>query len=525
LTETLFIFLIFFVYAGWAPPDVNEAHYLSKAKHYWNPEWCAGDHFLQSADAHLVFYWTIGWLTKWLPLGSVAWIGRVLTWSLLAATWRALSFAVAPRAGYSVLTAALAVCFWSRAGMAGEWVIGGLEAKGIAYGLVLLGLRALALERWPAAWLWFGAASALHVLVGGWSIVAAAIAWLLMGRANWPTIRYVAPALVGCILLALPGLLPAVALNWGEQPSLVRKASEIYVFQRLDHHLVLHRFPPLFVAMHVLLVAAWLVLSWRLVADNQQYKRLCAFVAGAVLIALAGALIDFATRHNPALAAQLLRFYWFRLSDAMVPVGAACAVVVALVRLESSRPLAGQWLLAVAICLATLSLTDQILRRRQDPRPGADVQGQLAAPDREGDAQSVYGAWRDVCRWIDTAMPADARFLTPCDQQTFKWHASRSEVVNWKDIPQDAVGICQWWKRYQQVHALEQPSVSLAERRQQLLTLAERYSFQYVLALRGPGTTSWGFPTVYRNRSFAVYRVPRGAENAAPDEDSASGER
>ena len=43
ILEIGLIFLLFFLYAGWLPPDVNEAHYLAKAKHYWQPQWCAGD--------------------------------------------------------------------------------------------------------------------------------------------------------------------------------------------------------------------------------------------------------------------------------------------------------------------------------------------------------------------------------------------------------------------------------------------------------------------------------------------------
>ena len=48
--EALLIFSLFFLYTGGPPPDVNETHYLPKAKHYWNPDWCGPDVFLDSAD-------------------------------------------------------------------------------------------------------------------------------------------------------------------------------------------------------------------------------------------------------------------------------------------------------------------------------------------------------------------------------------------------------------------------------------------------------------------------------------------
>ena len=51
--EIAWIFLIFFLFAGSLPPDVGESHYLVKAKHYWQPAWCAGDLFVESRDAHV----------------------------------------------------------------------------------------------------------------------------------------------------------------------------------------------------------------------------------------------------------------------------------------------------------------------------------------------------------------------------------------------------------------------------------------------------------------------------------------
>ena len=84
LAEILAIFALFALQGAWPVPDVNEAHYLGKAAHYWNPDWIRGDFFLDSADSHKVFYFTFGWLTLWLPLPAVAWTGRIIAWLLMA---------------------------------------------------------------------------------------------------------------------------------------------------------------------------------------------------------------------------------------------------------------------------------------------------------------------------------------------------------------------------------------------------------------------------------------------------------
>src|SRR5688500_11446594 len=50
LAEIALVFVVFATYAAWPVPDVNEAHYLTKARHFWDPAWVAGDFFLDSAD-------------------------------------------------------------------------------------------------------------------------------------------------------------------------------------------------------------------------------------------------------------------------------------------------------------------------------------------------------------------------------------------------------------------------------------------------------------------------------------------
>ncbi len=219
--EIILIFGLFFLFAGSPPPDVNEAHYLAKAKHYWDSSWCGPDLFLDSADAHPVFYWLFGWMTLCCSLTTVTWLGRVVTWTLLAVGWQRLSWSVVPQRYASVATATMFVVLCDRCHLAGEWAVGGLEAKGLAYALVLFGLRAIVLERWQAVWMWMGAATAVHVLVGGWSLLAGGICWWFSGNRRPPlgTMRG-GLALGACC--ALVGLVPAIRLMLGADPDMAQ---------------------------------------------------------------------------------------------------------------------------------------------------------------------------------------------------------------------------------------------------------------------------------------------------------------
>jgi hypothetical protein len=54
LGEIVLILLVFLAVGGELTPHSNEAHYLSRLKHFWNPTWCAGDFFLESPESHFL---------------------------------------------------------------------------------------------------------------------------------------------------------------------------------------------------------------------------------------------------------------------------------------------------------------------------------------------------------------------------------------------------------------------------------------------------------------------------------------
>ena len=497
--EILLIFAVFFLQGAWPAPDVNEPYYLGRAIHYWNPRWAAGDFFLETADTHKVFYFAFGWLSLWLSPLALAWTGRLLTWGLMAWAWRRLSFALVPRRWVSILTAALFGCMMEHCHAAGEWVIGGVEAKGFAYVLVFLGLEALVRSRWNRAWLLFGGAAVFHVLVGGWSAVAAGLAWLGLGK-DRPALRAMWPGLLGGLLLSLPGLIPSLALTWGIDPQTVSRANEIYVFERLGHHLNPFQFRVGLKLRFVALALFWLLLCLRAPADPAG-RRLRGFVAGAIALALAGAAISLLQFCERSLAAGILRFYWFRLADVAVPLGVAFAAVALIERQLPDRPFMGKLWLGIALAVAVVHVGGYAIRRTRPTPPRADK-------------WTVYSDWRDICDRIagSKEIPPQARFLTPKSSQTFKWYTGRAEVVTWKDIPQDAGSIVAWWNRLQEIHATGSTDPefrwheSLTELgAERLRQLGVKYGAGYLLTDAEPRLVD--LDRLDANDSYAVYRL------------------
>jgi hypothetical protein len=513
LAELLLIFLVFFALAGDPAPHQNEPYYLCRLKHFWNPPWCAGDLFLDSPEAHLTFVWTFGWLTKWLSLSATAWAGRVFVWALLAWAWQRLSWRIVPKPFFAVLSSALWVVPVDQANLAGEWVVGGFESKCVAYVFVLLALHELANARWKRVWLLLGAASAFHVLVGGWSVVVCATI-CLVEREGRQSIRSMLPGLCAGGLLALFGIVPALRLTLHQTPEVVAEANRIYVFDRLPHHLSPLTVPQDEVIRRLTRHGLLLLTLGILVLVNRRLdrpsdsidklrsggalRRLTLFAWGAALLAAVGLLLELILWNQPAWAAALLRYYWFRLTDVAVPM----AVALNAVMLINSGFVRGRrwatWALIAAIAVAGLPLFKTVRDRADNPVPPSDS----GAPS--------YDDWVDVCNWVTSNTPPKSLFITPRSNQSFKWRTGRPEVASRKDIPQDARSMVEWSNRlhniyYHEVDGLQVAADSVADLGAEHVTaMAEKYGADYILAYRDPALK---LPVEFANNTYVLYHI------------------
>lgn len=329
LTEWALVYAVFHLFGAWPIPDSNEPYYIGKAIHYWNPDWIVNDAFLESRDSHWTFYVVFGWLTFFLSPYGMAVVGRIITWGLLAWSWRRLSFALVPIRWASVFTALALAYYVDSFHMAGEWILGGVEGKSFAFPFVFFGLEAMVRGRWHRTWIFLGVASAFHVLVGGWSVLVAAFVWLTCDASrhfsrNVKGVHAFLPwGLFLGGLISLFGLVPALMLDFGSPREIVREAHQIYVFERIYHHLVPYMMPWTHLARFFLLAAVWILICRSGKTENRKQHRFDLFVWGTLILSLVGFVAAYGLQENRTLAAEILRFYWFRLADVAVPMGVA----------------------------------------------------------------------------------------------------------------------------------------------------------------------------------------------------------
>ena len=378
--EIVVVFAIFVIFGAWPIPDSNEPYYVGKAIHFWNPDRIPNDTFLKSKDAHWTFYVAFGWLAFFFSPHGMAWIGRAVTWGLLAWSWQRLSYALIPLRWMSIPTALALAYYVDAFHMAGEWILGGVEGKSFAFPFVFFGLEAMVRGRWHRTWIFLGIASAFHVLVGGWSVLVAGFVWIVVDAPQFlraaprqSLLRRIPWGLFLGGAISLLGLVPALMLDHGTSKELVREAHQVYVFERIYHHLVPYKFPWTFVARFFALVAVWAVLCRTMTKGGPRHRRFDAFIWGTLLLTAIGFTVAYGLRNNQPLAAEILRFYWFRLSDVAVPMGVAVGALLHLLptlrmlrrdlrnEKKIDLPTVPGWLLLFGVPFAVYLLIDRMI--------------------------------------------------------------------------------------------------------------------------------------------------------------------
>ncbi|RLT15516.1 MAG: hypothetical protein DWI25_02285 [Planctomycetota bacterium] len=540
------VMLIFAAAGAWPTPDSNEAHYLTKARHFFDPTWCVGDFFLETPDAHGVFYGLIGPLAARLPLDMAAWLGRWIGWLSLAIGF---CHAVRPLLTHTtarLLAAALFSLALRHSTAAGEWVIGGCEAKVFAWALLFWALGEIAMGRLSSAWLSLGAATAVHPIVGGWGGIA-----LLLEASAIPLSRRSGSVdhrrsllgeramLVAGTALAAVGVVPALLLSAGADAETRAAATVIYVVERLPHHLLLRTFADGFVARHVLAILLWISLLAVLSLTQKSHMpsvkesstktdpawaRWMGFVAASLVISLVGCLVSLAEPLAPTTVYGLLQFYWFRLADGLVPLALATTAAAVATNSQGDAAQVGWRRLALASLVCLLAI-DSANESRHWPLLGRT---DLAA---RSDTKVQAQPWREICEWIRDNTPADACFITPRGAASFTWRTGRSEVVAWKNIPQDARSLVMWRARIVDCFSrtgtlvdLERSTATLGEDRLRLV--ADRYEAAYAvvpldalaipavhgLAANAKEPLPLPFPVLHTNSHYAVIHLTREAQ-------------
>jgi hypothetical protein len=214
----------------------------------------------------------------------------------------------------------------------------------------------------------------------------------------------------------------------------------------------------------------------------------------------------------------LLRAYWFRLADTMVPLGSLLLAGCWIDRLvrghltqgTASSPGSGE-APRVRLVERSLHVAAVALSIGLAPRLATKIQSLL---DRNS---WIEPATASMDRWIRENTPTDAIFLISPVRDDFYIRTGRSIVVNFKASPQqDPVAMHEWFDRLQLVNQ-DRPFATrgferMAEIRRAFDTLGEgtvrlmrrRYGARYLLT---GSSRPYSFPVLHSANGLVLYEI------------------
>ncbi len=438
-------------------PGVNESHYLSKARHFWQPEWCRGDLFLESANPHGVFYFVFGWLTTKMSLAHAALAIRAGQSCLVAWGWFMLGSRCLRDTRQVMIASVLFLLLQATGTWSGEWLIGGAESKVWAYGFLFLAAAWGLDRRWLLTALFGGLAVSMHPVVGCWGVVIAVMAGVIERVAGPLSVERSLPIAVfsrttlPVVLLALgvfaaastPGMIFAVRSLAVPSPQVASEADYLQVAVRLPHHLDPLTFPVRAWRDYSLLLLVLFLIRPLLSARTSAQAWLERWMVAAVLIALAGVVIAWGPRPLNQipwwqLRVKLLKLYPFRLADMLVPITVAFTLSAGLWQWMSQRLRAGQRpaiLTAIVGVILLIAFRVPGLDKTLDQQPAA-----------------VQKDWLSACHWLRDRSPKESVLYATNDNWSLRWYAERPEYFHFKDCPQDAASIVEWNRRNWEIY-------------------------------------------------------------------------
>jgi len=478
----------------------NEVDSLPSARQFVERTWLPNDWYLNlDIDYRQPFNLAMGALVSWLGFEYGAYAGRILVYLLLAVSIYTLFRAFRLRISFGLLFFLFFLNHQSL--IAGEWIVGGADTKTLAYAFNILSCAAFFRKRYLVGFAFAGAAVSFHVLVGLYALICMVFAILLLNgtwRSEWRTyIDHSWPFFITGIF----GL-KAIAKQLLPQSGVdIARAWEIYVQYRVPHHVLPEAWTGWFWIAE-LVMATCVFVTMHFISQSRATRFAAAYALGSISLFLFGlALYAFGE-------INLLRYYWFRFPDVIVPFMIAVSIALVLNDFVDGR-------LSIPSLPHSLQHRMQLILSRGVPilLTLATLLIVLQSMDR---LRTEIRDSRPVLEWIAENTPKQAIFLVDPSIADFYIYAQRAMFVSFRHFPQSAADIVEWYERIKLCNNNYLPSKSGFRSIKEIQTnfyslgedlirqIADSYGVRYYLGLSQKGLT---FECAYSDARFTVYKV------------------
>ncbi len=399
---------------------------LPYARSVYDNDWLKNDWYLSLKIPYRYFFsYIIGFFIDKVGIAYTIFFGRILCYLLFSAALihlrNSLKDIIKPITFWIAMTIYILIF---RDGMgAGEWMVGGLETKSLAYSFVILGTSFFLRKKYTLAAMFAGLSLSFHLLVGIY-FTAALFAMLLIDwkQIKKQTVAYAALAYAISGSIGIYGVLSQLLF----QTTKSNLGWDIYVNLRVPHHVK----PDTFAYTYWIMLISFSLISLSVfyLAKERRMRLLATVALSGTFYSIVGILIYLL---GPS---HLLKYYFFRFGDAVLPIIAMYCLAYWMSKIPfeiNGRKKQLKILVNGSIILLFL--------------PFLLKQFKLA----EGISHIERAAFYDVKmqNWVKEHTPKDAVIMTRPDDVFFYINYDRAMFVSWKHSPQAADDIVEWHKR------------------------------------------------------------------------------
>lgn len=474
-----------FVFFGKPVPSSNEFSYLIRLYQTYHPDYLLNDMTMAApANEHWLFNHLFGLLTYFLSIEVIGWAGRITCWAVLLYAlirlgrhWKIPLWMVS----FSIF---LWLCL-GQSVVADEWIIGGFEAKCVAYICLLFALDGFCSGReiYPA--LLLGLSFSFHPAVGLWAIPASILALAIF---RWDFFRVLKITFISGAF-ALPGVIP-ILLN-GTAGSVISPSDwEFFVRIGYPFHLDPAAWAKSSIALLFLLMTFCLMFYYKTKEKTAQ-KFLIAFLSGLCVFFIAGLFLRYFDQF------ELLKFMPMRLFPVFAPLFFLFTLGKAFEEKIFAPPVTKTMLIGLICLLGWISpLSTGFYRAQQTGRTW------IAEDD------GAIGSFK----WLRENTPNGTVVISPPWRNDFWYYSERAGIVSYNYAPVSNLG--EWRIRlgelvgqgHPEKDALEQAALeefydNLTGAR--IIEVAEKYNAQYLVS-----KSNYEFTVVFESGKYRIYRLP-----------------
>jgi hypothetical protein len=376
--------------------------------------------------------------------------------------------------------------------------------------MVFLSLAFFLRKRFFWGFVFAGAAMSFHVLIGIYALFCIGVAfilnktwrndWLLVLKNSWPVL------ITGIFgWWAVVGqLLPQKGVN-------LVQAWLIYVEYRVPQHVFPKAWSPQGNPWRAeLALAAFLFLIMYFLSNSTKGRFIAAFSLGSVFLFLVGLFIYYVLGNTP-----LLRFYWFRFPDVMVPFMSLLLIALFLNDFADKRITKDSLFQRIQLKIQTIFrllppiiiVVLIIMMVQQTNRFLSSYHASL-----HPNPPAILA----TLNWISRNTPKQAIFLVDPSESDFYIYAQRAMLVSWKSSPESGSEILEWYKRIKLCNGnvdLENRGYNAPQElhsnfyklnASQVQQIANLYGINYFLGL---ATQNFPFERVYSDSTYAIFKI------------------